>query len=105
MGACKSRQLVTSKEFKEGQDLKSAYEAFLEVLKLEPSNTEALNEIDDIKSQLDSRSKKIYREGIIAESLSLFTDAKEKFQEVQQISPTDSDYYKKATEKLKNYLE
>ena len=61
--------------------------------------------MDDIRSQLDSRSKKIYREAIIAESLSLFSDAKEKFQEVQQISPTDSDYYKKASEKLKNYLE
>ena len=58
-----------------------------------------------IKSQLDARSKRIYREAIIAESLSLFADAKEKFQEVQQISPTDSEYYKKATEKLKNYLE
>ena len=49
--------------------------------------------------------KRIYREAIIAESLSLFGDAKEKFLEVQQISPTDSEYYKKASEKLKNYLE
>ena len=30
---------------------------------------------------------------------------KQKFQEVQQISTSDSEYYKKATEKLKNYLE
>jgi len=75
------------------------------VLKLEPTNSEALNEVDDIKTQLDSRSKKIYREAIISESLSLFNDAKEKFQEVQQISPTDSEYYRKATDKLKNYLE
>jgi pSer/pThr/pTyr-binding forkhead associated (FHA) protein/tetratricopeptide (TPR) repeat protein len=97
--------LGKARSLKEGQDLKSAYEAFLDILKIEPTNSEALNEVDDIKTQLDSRSKKIYREAIIAESLSLFSDAKEKFQEVQQISPTDSDYYKKATEKLKNYLE
>lgn len=97
--------LGKARSFKEGQDLKSAYEAFLEVLKIEPTNSEALNEVDDIRSQLDSRSKKIYREAIIAESLSLFADAKEKFQEVQQISPTDSEYYKKASEKLRNYLE
>lgn len=97
--------LGKARSLKEGQDLKSAYEAFLEILKIEPTNPEALNEVDDIKSQLDARSKRIYREAIIAESLSLFADAKEKFQEVQQISPTDSDYYKKATEKLKNYLE
>ncbi|MGE3610800.1 MAG: FHA domain-containing protein [Bacteriovoracaceae bacterium] len=94
-----------ARSLKEGQDLKGAYESFLEVLKIEPTNSEALNEVDDIKNQLESKSKKIYREGIIAESLSLFTDAKEKFQEVQQISPTDSEYYKKATEKLKNYME
>lgn len=97
--------LGKARSLKEGQDFKSAYEAFLEILKIEPTNPEALNEVDDIKSQLDARSKRIYREAIIAESLSLFADAKEKFQEVQQISPTDSEYYKKATEKLKNYLE
>jgi pSer/pThr/pTyr-binding forkhead associated (FHA) protein len=94
-----------ARSLKEGQDLKAAYESFQEVLKIEPTNAEALNEVDEIKSLLDGRSKRIYREAIIAESLSLFNDAKEKFQEVQQISPSDSDYYKKASEKLKNYLE
>lgn len=97
--------LGKARSLKEGQDLKAAYEAYLDILKVEPTNSEALNEVDDIKTQLDSRSKRIYREAIIAESLSLFADAKEKFQEVQQISPTDSEYYKKASEKLKNYLE
>jgi pSer/pThr/pTyr-binding forkhead associated (FHA) protein len=97
--------LGKARSLKEGQDLKSAYESFLEVLKIEPTNVEALNEVDDIRTQLDSRSKRVYREAIISESLSLFNDAKEKFQEVQQISPTDSEYYRKATDKLKNYLE
>lgn len=94
-----------ARSLKEGQDLKSAYEAYLEVLKIEPTHAEALNEVDDIKAQLENRSKRIYREAIIAESLSLFSDAKEKFTEVQQISPSDSEYYRKAAEKLKNYLE
>jgi pSer/pThr/pTyr-binding forkhead associated (FHA) protein len=94
-----------ARSLKEGQDLKGAYETYLDALKVEPTNAEALNEIDEIRSLLDSRSKKVYREAIIAESLSLFNDAREKFQEVQQISPSDSEYYKKASEKLKNYLE
>lgn len=94
-----------ARSLKEGQDLKGAYETYLEALKVEPTNAEALNEIDEIRNLLDSRSKKVYREAIIAESLSLFNDAREKFQEVQQISPSDSEYYKKASEKLKNYLE
>jgi pSer/pThr/pTyr-binding forkhead associated (FHA) protein len=97
--------LGRARSLKEGQDLKGAYEAYLEVLAIEPTNKEGLDEVDLIREILDTRSKKVYREAIISESLSLFGDAKEKFQEVQQISPTDSEYYKKATDKLKNYLE
>jgi len=97
--------LGKARSLKEGQDLKGAYEAYLDVLRIEPTNVEALNEVDGIRGQLEARAKKVYREAIISESLSLFGDAKEKLQEVQQVSPTDSEYYKKATEKLKDYLE
>lgn len=95
----KARSLV------EGQDLKGAYETYYQILKYDPSNSEALNQTTDIKEQLTNKARKIYREAIISESLSLFQDAKEKFQEVQQITPVDSEYYKKATDKLKNYLD
>lgn len=94
-----------AKSLMEGQDLKGAYEVYQQILKIEPSNAEALNMVVEIRDQLSVKARKIYREAIISESLSLFQDAKEKFQEVQQISPVDSDYYKKATEKLKDYLE
>jgi tetratricopeptide (TPR) repeat protein len=94
-----------ARSLKEGQDLKGAYEYYLQVLAHNPTSEEALNEMNEIRTILENRSKKKYREAIISESLSLFDDAKEKFQEVQQISPTDSTYYKKATEKLKEYLE
>jgi pSer/pThr/pTyr-binding forkhead associated (FHA) protein len=94
-----------AKSLLEGQDLKGAYEVYLQIIRIEPSNSEALNQVGDIKEQLTNRARKVYREAIIAESLSLFPDAKEKFQEVQQISPVDSEYYKKASDKLKDYLE
>lgn len=97
--------LGKARSLKEGQDLKGAYETYTEILKTEPSNNEGLAEINDIRVILDNRAKKIYREAIISESLSLFEDAREKFQEVQQISPIDSEYYIKATEKLKNYID
>jgi tetratricopeptide (TPR) repeat protein len=97
--------LGKARSLKEGQDLKGAYEAYLSVLQVEPANEEALNELENIKLALENRSKKLFREALIDESLSLFKSAKEKFQEVQQISPSDSEYYRKATEKLKNYLE
>ena len=94
-----------AKSLLEGQDLKGAYEVYQQILRIEPSNAESLNQIGDIRDQLSNRARKIYREAIISESLSLFQDAKEKFQEVQQISPVDSVYYKKASEKLRDYLE
>ena len=94
-----------AKSLMEGQDLKGAYEIYQQILKIEPSHSEALNMVGDIKDQLSVKARKIYREAIISESLSLFQDAKEKLQEVQQVSPVDSDYYKKATDKLKDYLD
>lgn len=94
-----------ARSLKEGQDLKGAYEVYLQVLGFDPINVEALNEMAEIRDTLFNRARKIYREAIISESLSLFDDAKEKFQEVQQISPSDSDYYKKASDKLKDYTE
>lgn len=94
-----------AKSLMEGQDLKGAYEIYQQILKIEPSNAEALDQVGEIKENLSNKARKIYREAIISESLSLFQDAKEKFQEVQQISPVDSDYYKKASEKLKHYLD
>lgn len=94
-----------SKSLMEGQDLKGAYEVYQQILKIEPSNAEALNAVGEIKEILTTKARKIYREAIISESLSLFPDAKDKFQEVQQVSPVDSDYYKKATDKLKDYLD
>lgn len=97
--------LGKARSLKEGQDLKGAYETYQDVLELEPTNTEALKERNEIRETLKTRSKTVYREAIISESLSLFNDAKEKFQEVQQISPVDSEYYQKANEKLKDYVE
>lgn len=94
-----------AKSLKEGQDLKGAYQQYLNILSLDPTHEESLNEISNIRDKLDRRSKKAYRQAIILESLSLFRSAMEKFQEVQQISPTDSDYYKKATLKLKDYID
>jgi pSer/pThr/pTyr-binding forkhead associated (FHA) protein len=89
----------------EGQDLKGAYEEYKKVLFFDPSQQKPLEEMERIQNRLTVRARKIYREAIVAESLSLFQDAKTKFLEVQQVSPSDSDYYKKATEKLKNYLD
>jgi len=95
--------LGKARSAKEAQDLKASYEIYKLILKIDPTSSEALNEMSEIQDILYRRSMKKYREALISESLSLFEEAKEKFQEVQQISPSDSEYYKKASEKLKNY--
>lgn len=94
-----------ARSFKEGQDLKQAYEAYGEVLEFDPSDEESLNEREAILKELKIKSRKLYREGLIAESLSSFSKAKEKFQEVKQISPVGSEYYIKASNKIDSYLE
>jgi tetratricopeptide (TPR) repeat protein len=93
-----------ARSLKEGQDLKGAYEAYKKVLQNWPSHPEALKEVMGIKEDLDFRASKIYREALISESLSLFKDAEEKFQEVLQIAPNDSYYYLKTKDKLKKII-
>lgn len=97
--------LSKARNLGEGEDLKGAYEIYNKILFHDPTHEESINEMGRIKELLHTRAQKIYRHAIISESLSLFEDAKEKFQEVQQISPSDSLYYKKATKKLKEYVD
>ena len=80
-------------------------EIFGEVLRYDPGQTIAVSQMAEIREKLDLRSRDVYRDALISESLNLFDDAKQKFQEVQQISPSDSSYYMKASRKLEHYAE
>lgn len=97
--------LGKARSLKEGQDLKGSYENYQEILRHDPGHQEAMVEMDEIKDRLFIRARKLYREALISESLSLFNEAKEKFQEIQQVAPKDSEYYRKASDRLKDYLE
>ena len=98
-------RLGKARSLREERDLKKSYETYAEILDHDPSSIEALNEMDEIRAILNKRSKKIYREAIISEDLSLFEEAKEKFEEVRQLSPSDSIYHKKAMDKLQEYID
>lgn len=91
-----------ARSLKEAEDLKASYEVFKEVLRYNPNEIDAQNELDDINEILTDRARKVYRQGLVSESLGAFEDAREKFQEVQQISPVDNQYYIKASKRLKN---
>ena len=97
--------LSKARSLKEGQDLKGAHEHYSMVLKHDPGDEESLNEVSRIKDVLENRARNVFIEGLIAENLSLFREAREKFQEVQEISLAESGYYRKASDKLRNYFE
>lgn len=98
--------LQNARQYKNAQDLKNAYEQFSEVLRLDPSHEESLIAAREIKEVLMNRARIVYRQALVSESISHFSKAKEKFQEVLLIAPSDSEYYKKAEDKLKKiYLE
>ncbi|MEH0860280.1 FHA domain-containing protein [Halobacteriovorax sp. DPLXC-1] len=94
--------LGKARSLKEAEDLKASYEVFKEVLQYNPNEIDAQNELDDINEILTERARKVYRQGLVSESLGAFEEAREKFQEVQQISPVDNEYYIKASKRLKN---
>ncbi len=98
-------ELEQARALRDGDDLKGAYQHYLVATGIDPTNEEAMTEINKIKEELTNRARKVYREAIIIESLTLFEEAKEKLEEVRQIAPSDNKYYKLATEKLKDYLE
>ena len=96
--------LSKARSLDEGKDQKGAYETYKEILKIDPSNTEAIFKMNKVRGSIEKQAKRIYREAIIDESLNYLKKAKEKFQEVQQITPVDSPYHKRATNKLENTL-
>ena len=97
--------LTKAQSLQEGQDLKGAYEAYKDILKIDPTHAQAVSEMVKIKEVIEKQAQQIYREAIIYESLNYLKNAREKFLEVQQIAPTDSIYYERAKNKLKYYAE
>ncbi len=87
----------------EGQDLKGAHESYKEILVFNPYHEEAVDKTLEIEDTLEKRSRLLFQEALVAESLSFFPLAAEKFREVLQVSPSGSSYSKKANEKLKSY--
>jgi tetratricopeptide (TPR) repeat protein len=97
--------LGRARSLQEGQDLKGAYEVYKKILEFDPGCKDALKQKEIIKNKLTLRARRVYRKALISESLSLFQEAKELYQEVVQISPSDSEYYIKASDKLKSFWE
>jgi pSer/pThr/pTyr-binding forkhead associated (FHA) protein len=95
--------LTRARTFRQGEDNKNAFDLYQQVLKIHPNNAEAISEMEEISKKLSARARIVFREGLVSESISLFDDAKEKFLEVLQIAPKESDYYEKAKSRLDEF--
>ncbi|MDH4467858.1 MAG: FHA domain-containing protein [Bacteriovoracaceae bacterium] len=93
--------LSSARSAKSKEDLKEAYENYIKILKINPSHDEALTESKEMKEVLNERARKIFREAMYKESINLYLKAREKFQEVLLVAPSDSEYYQRAESRLK----
>jgi tetratricopeptide (TPR) repeat protein len=93
--------LLAARSAKSKEDLKDAYENYSKVLKINPGQDEAVTETKDLKEILNEKARKVFREAMYKESINLYIKAREKFQEVLLIAPSDSEYYQRAEARLK----
>ena len=93
--------LLAARSAKSKEDLKEAYENYVKILKINPGHDEAVTETKELKEVLNDRARKIFREAMYKESINLYIKAREKFQEVLLVAPSDSEYYLRAEARLK----
>lgn len=82
-------------------DYPVARDAYLSALKVDPRNAAAKEGLGKIREILHERAKKIYTDGIIAESVSDYATAKSKFRECLQQSMPDDVYRGRCERKSK----
>jgi hypothetical protein len=90
----------------EGGDLVKARDAYHKVLAVDQANAEARQGLADIRQVLLLRAKRLYAEGILAESVSDLQEAKEKYEKCLRTAPDDEnvpttqDYRRRCQRKL-----
>jgi pSer/pThr/pTyr-binding forkhead associated (FHA) protein len=87
----------------EGGDLVKANDRYSDVLKVDPSNKEALQGKAAIKEILHTRAKRFYAEAILADSVSDLAEAKDKFEKCLRTAPEDDIYKKRCRSKLARF--
>ena len=96
-------RLNAARQAKRVGDLKLAYQKYQEVLTYHPNHSEAFREGKLIMGGIEVNTRKVYREAIVLESMSLFDEAREKLETVLEQAPSDNQYHKKATKRLSQY--
>jgi tetratricopeptide (TPR) repeat protein len=84
-------------------DYTTARDAYFRALKVDSRNAEAKKGLAKIKDILHDRAKKIYTEGVIAESLSDFKSATARYRECLNQSMPEDIYYGRCLRKTKRF--
>jgi tetratricopeptide (TPR) repeat protein len=95
--------LQKSTEAQSRGDLKAAFNALKEAVKIDPSNQTIKSKMNSIISELRKQMQPLYQEGILEESVGEVDTAKSKWKKIIEISIPEEEYFKKASIKLKKY--
>ena len=79
----------------EGGDLVKAKELYMQVLKVDATNRDAVTGLEGIRETLNSRAKRFYAEAILAESMSDLAEAKEKYERCLKTAPDNNNVYRR----------
>jgi len=90
-------------QLEEGGDLVKANDLYTEVLRVDPSNREAIDGKSGIRSTLHLRAKRFYAEAILAESVSDLNEARDKFEKCLRWAPEDDIYKRRCRSKLSRF--
>ena len=97
----KEPTLSAGKQFEKEGKLSEAYRSYSKTLEIDPMDEEAPAGMNRIKDIVTERAKRIYTEGVFAESYGDFDTAEKKYREVLEVVAKDNSYYSKAESKLK----
>lgn len=90
-------------QLEEGGDLVKANDLYSDVLRVDPTNREAIDGKSGIRSTLHLRAKRFYAEAILAESVSDLSEAREKFDKCLRWAPEDDIYKRRCRSKLSRF--
>ncbi len=93
--------LAEGRKFEADGKQTEAYRAYQKALRVDPTDTEAPAGMARIRDALNARARAIYSEGVIAEGFGELEQAEKKYREVLEVVPDDSEYFAKATSRIR----
>ena len=84
-------------------DMAKARDGYMAALRIDARNKTARAALDGIKKMLFERARRIYTEGLIAEGVSSYREARSKFKECLDIAMPDSVYHGRCSRKFKRF--